>query len=349
MSDYVIAEYIWLDANKNLRSKTKTIFYNSNKIVLDKKPLNLEDYPIWNYDGSSTGQAVGNNSEVFLRPVKIYRDPFRASNNSVLVLCDTWNEELDVANFSNSRARANTVMSNQKVVDAKPWYGFELEFFLMSKSTHKPLGFPKDGKSPTQGQFYCSIGSQNAFGRDIIEKHYQYCLKSGIQVTGINAEVACGQWEYQIIGEGIEAADDVWMSRYILERICEQFGVYSNWEPKPIEGDCNGSGMHTNYSTLKMRSENGIDTIFKAIEKLEERHHEHIKVYGDGNEKRLTGKHETSSMEKFKWGFADREASIRVSNQVKKDKKGYLEDRRPGSSCDVYDVVAILAETTILL
>ena len=331
-------EYVWIGGHEEMRSKSKTL-----NIKLSKE-VQLDDIPIWNYDGSSTEQATGKHSEVYLVPRKLYKDPFRPGNN-YLVICDTWRSDFETPHPTNTRIASSKIF--EKAVDTDPWFGFEMEFFMIDKNTGRPLGFPNVG-TPKQGQFYCSVGSNNCYGREIIECHYRACLYAGINVSGINAEVACGQWEYQVFGKGIGAADDAWMTRYILSRICENYNVIASWDPKPISGDCNGSGMHTNYSTKAMREKGGLDEIIKAIGKLETKHTEHIAVYGEGNDKRLTGEHETASIDTFSWGYGDRGASIRVGYETKNNGKGYLEDRRPASSCDMYKVSSKIVETTVL-
>ena len=339
--DKVQLEYVWLGANHDMRGKSKTISVPSDKEV------SLDMCPVWNYDGSSTEQALGKDSEVYVIPRKLYRDPFRPSGRNYLVLCDTWLPDLRTPHPTNERVKCAKVMKTASEHDA--WFGFEMEFFMM-RSDGRPIGFPNDGTVPEQGQFYCSVGTGNTYGRDIIECHYRACLHAGINVTGINAEVACGQWEYQVFGKGMDGPDDSWMTRYILGRVCEKFGVVASWEPKPIRGDCNGSGMHTNYSTKAMRVEggSGLKAITAAIEKMSLKHKEHIKVYGEGNEHRLTGHHETASIDKFSWGFADRGASVRVGHETRQKGGGYMEDRRPASSCDMYKVASKIVDTTCL-
>jgi len=96
------------------------------------------------------------------------------------------------------------------------------------------------------------------------------------------------------------------VSRWLLHRIAEEFGAVVSFAPKPIRGNWNGAGLHTNVSSSETRAEGGMKHIEAIMKKLEARHAEHIKVYGEGNELRMTGAHETSSMEKFTWGVANR-------------------------------------------
>jgi len=212
-----------------------------------------------------------------------------------------------------------------------------------------PFGWPKGGFPKAQGPYYCSVGAENAFGRPIVEAHYRCCLYAGIAISGINAEVMPGQWEYQVgPAEGIESGDQMFMSRYFLLRVAEIFGVVISFDPKPIPGDWNGAGMHTNFSTEAMRQDGGFDVIIEAIKKLETKHMEHIAVYGEGNERRLTGRHETAPITKFSYGVANRGASIRIPRQAEKDKKGYFEDRRPASNACPYAVTSKVFETCCL-
>ena len=336
----ICVEYIWLGGNNELRSKTKVMewqkFFDWKKEVID---ISLNDIPAWDYDGSSTDQATTNNSEVILKPCAIFRDPFRRICD-LLVMCSTYN-----SNGTPLSHRDNAVTLFNEALDEEPWYGIEQEYFIFDKSTNLPLGY---SDSCIQGQYYCSNGSLNAFGRQIAEEHLMACIEAKLNISGINAEVAPGQWEYQIGPcQGIESGDQLWISRFILQRITEKHGVYVSFEPKPFL-NINGSGCHTNFSTKKMRNKNGIEEIHKAIDKLEDKHEEHMLVYGKGNEIRLTGKHETSSYNIFKSGNADRSASIRIGTQTIKNMCGYFEDRRPASNMDPYLVTSKIFETCCL-
>ena len=248
---------------------------------------------------------------------------------------------------TNHRSWAEKVFESAH--DSIPWFGMEQEYFLINHNTRKPLGFPETGDPPPQGPYYCGVGT--VYGRNIAEEHLKYCISAGIKISGINAEVAPGQWEFQI-GPcvGIEAGDHLWMARYILNRVAEKYNVLVDYEPKPVKGDWNGSGCHTNYSTYNMRhgtdGKTGLEYINEAIEKLSTKHDEHIRVYGSGNDERMTGKHETSSYLEFTSGVANRGASVRIGNETVNEKKGYFEDRRPSSNCDPYLVTGKIFETT---
>ncbi|KAK1387327.1 Glutamine synthetase [Heracleum sosnowskyi] len=339
ITDKITAEYIWIGGSgMDLRSKARTLNGAVNS---------PEELPKWNYDGSSTNQAPGTDSEVILYPQAIFKDPFRKGNN-ILVMCDAYTPAGDPIP-TNHRFKAAEIFSHPAVTAEIPWYGIEQEYTLLQKSVKWPYGWPVGGFPGPQGPYYCGIGADKAYGRNIVDAHYKACLYAGINISGINGEVMPAQWEFQVgPAVGISAADQVWVARYILERITEIEGVVVSFDPKPIAGDWNGAGAHTNYSTQSMREDGGFEVIKKAIEKLGLRHKEHISAYGEGNERRLTGRHETADIHTFSWGVANRGASVRVGRDTEKDGKGYFEDRRPASNMDPYIVTSMIAETTIL-
>ncbi|PXF44843.1 Glutamine synthetase, chloroplastic [Gracilariopsis chorda] len=330
----IMAEYVWLDGFFKLRSKSRTVNPGFSS---------PSDLPEWNYDGSSTCQAPGDDSEVILKPRAIYKDPFRGGDH-ILVMCDTYTPD-GTPIETNTRADCDTIMSKAK--DSVPWFGLEQEYFLFDPKTNKPLGFPAEGQPAPQGPYYCGVGCENAFGREIADAAWRAQLYAGLKVGGINAEVAPGQWEFQV-GPcvGIEEGDMLWMARYILERVAEIAGVIVNYEPKPVKGDWNGSGCHTNFSTKAMREDGGYEkAILPAMVPMEKNAQDHIREYGKGNDQRLTGKHETAPIDEFRWGVADRGASVRIGSNVVKDGKGYFEDRRPAGNCDPYVVTKMLVKT----
>ena len=348
-SGKICAEYIWIGGTgEDLRSKTK---------VLSKLPSSPSDLPDWNYDGSSTGQAPGEDSEVYLKARAIYRDPFRGGDN-ILVMADAYEPprvlpdgtvKEPVPLPTNTRHACADVMDKAK--DQEPWFGIEQEYTVLDSRTKWPLGWPTNGFPGAQGPYYCAAGSGNAIGRDLIETHLKACLFAGINVSGVNSEVMPSQWEYQVGPcTGIDAGDQLWMSRYILLRLAELYNVTVTFDPKPIPGDWNGAGGHVNFSNNDTRAEGtGWDAIQKQVEKLGKRHAVHVAAYGEGNERRLTGKHETSSIHDFSWGVANRGCSIRVGRMVPVEKSGYYEDRRPASNLDPYQVTRLLVETTLLM
>ena len=325
-------EYIWLDGYKptqSLRSKTK---------IEDNFSGKLEDCGMWSFDGSSTEQAPGGSSDCLLKPVYIIVDPQR--KNGYLVMCEVLNSD-GTPHESNGRAMIDDD-------DNDFWFGFEQEYFLWDTTYQKPVGFPSGGYPGPQGPYYCSVGAQNAFRRDIVEEHMDACLEAGINFEGINAEVAAGQWEFQIFSKGAkQAGDEIRLARYLLERIGEKYGVSVNYHCKPLGAlDWNGSGMHANFSNTALRT-SGKKEVFEAIcESFRPYVAEHMEVYGADNHLRLTGKHETASINDFKWGISERGASIRIPIQaVQKGWKGWLEDRRPNSAADPYKVAARIIKT----
>ena len=328
-------EYIWMDGHKptqKLRSKTK---------VMEGTIDSLEDIPDWGFDGSSTNQAEGSNSDCLLKPVCKVPDPIRGGHD-LLVLCEVMNADGTV-HSSNSRAELRKV--SEKFKDQKAWFGIEQEYTLFDG--RNPLGWPEGGYPAPQGPFYCGVGADEVYGRDIVEEHLQLCIDAGLEISGINAEVMPGQWEYQIGPlSPLESGDQMWLSRWLLYRIAEDYGVSATLHPKPIKGDWNGAGAHTNFSTRFMREEGGLKVIKDACEKLSKNHDEHIAVYGAHNEERLTGLHETCSIKEFRYAVSDRGASIRIPMQTANDGFGYLEDRRPSANMDPYQVCAILIKTT---
>jgi glutamine synthetase len=329
-------EYIWLDGYKptqTLRSKTKVESNFSGK---------LEDCDIWSFDGSSTQQAPGGSSDCQLRPVFICPDPERSlmGTPAYFVMCDVLDSD---GNPHESNGRA--LIEDD---DNDFWFGFEQEYFLYDMETNLPLGFPANGYPAPQGQYYCSVGAKNAYGRDIIEEHLEYCIQAGLNIEGINAEVAAGQWEYQIFAKGAAAAgDQIWVARYMLERICEKHGVWVNYHCKPLgDTDWNGSGMHANFSNTALRTAGNKETYDVICQAFAPFVKEHIEVYGADNHLRLTGKHETQSIDQFSYGVSDRGASIRIPiAAVQKGWKGWLEDRRPNSAADPYKVAARIIKT----
>jgi len=325
-------EYVWLDGYKptqSLRSKTKIVKEFSG---------NVADAPGWSFDGSSTEQAPGGSSDCLLKPVFVVTDPGR--KNAYLVMCEVLNAD-GTPHVSNGRALIEDD-------DNDFWFGFEQEYFLWDNNINRPLGFPAGGFPGPQGPYYCSVGAANAYGRHIIEEHLDACLDAGINVEGINAEVATGQWEFQIFSKGAKGAgDQVWIARYLLERIGEKYGVSVNWHCKPLGAlDWNGSGMHANFSNSLLRNAGSKAIFDKVCEAFRPVVKEHIEVYGADNHLRLTGKHETASIMDFTYGVSDRGASIRIPVGVPANGwKGYLEDRRPNSAADPYKVAARIVKT----
>ncbi|MBI2623114.1 MAG: glutamine synthetase beta-grasp domain-containing protein [Candidatus Liptonbacteria bacterium] len=328
------AEYIWLDGQKptaELRSKTK---------IIEGPVTKLAQIPDWGFDGSSTEQAEGRFSDCALKPVSFFPDPLREEGD-ILVMCEVMHADGSV-HESNSRARLRKIA--KKYASAAPWFGIEQEYTLFRDG--KPLGFPEKGFPAPQGPYYCGVGAHHIFGRELVEDHLEASLRAGLKVSGVNAEVMPGQWEFQIGPLGpLEVADQLWLGRWLLHQLGEEYGISVTLSPKPVQGDWNGAGGHVNFSTKAMRKPGGIKAVEAACKKLERKHQDHIEVYGAGNEKRLTGKHETCSIHEFRFGVSDRGASIRIPMSTAQKKSGYLEDRRPAANMDPYKVCARLIET----
>jgi glutamine synthetase len=323
------AEYIWIDGTEPtplLRSKTK--------ILADGK-----EPDIWGFDGSSTNQAEGSSSDCVLQPVCVVKDPIRGGDNK-LVLCEVLHIDM-TPHSTNTRAKLREVYEKYK--DQDPWFGIEQEYTLFKGA--RPLGFPESGGYPgPQGPYYCGAGADDIYGRPMVEAHMDACLEAGLLLSGINAEVMPGQWEFQIgPGNPLDVSDHLWIGRWLLHRIGEDYGISATLDPKPARGDWNGAGAHTNFSTQAMRE--GYDPIIAACEALGKKVEEHIAGYGVGIENRLTGQHETAPYNEFSYGISNRGASIRIPWQVGIDKKGYIEDRRPNANCDPYIVTRLITDT----
>lgn len=325
-------EYIWLDGYKptqSLRSKTK---------IVNNFGGTLEECPEWSFDGSSTQQAEGGSSDCILKPVFICPDP--AMVNGYLVMTEVLNAD-GTPHESNGRAIIDDP-------DDDFWFGFEQEYFLMDPETKLPVGFPAGGYPAPQGPYYCGVGGQNVFGRAFKDEHLDLCIEAGLNIEGTNGEVAAGQWEWQIFAKGAASAgDQIWVARYLMERLSEQYGLYIEYHPKPLgETDWNGSGMHANFSNTYLREAASQEKVEKVCEAFRSVVKEHIDVYGAYNDQRLTGKHETASIHDFSYGVSDRGASIRIPLYTKNNGwSGYLEDRRPASNADPYKVAARIIKT----
>ena len=322
------AEYIWIDGTEptaRLRSKTK--------ILADKA-----EPPIWGFDGSSTNQAPGSNSDCVLKPVLTVPDPIRGGDDK-LVLCEVLLTDM-TPHPTNTRAKLLPVA--EKFAGQEPLFGIEQEYTFFKAG--RPLGFPEGGFPAPQGFYYCGVGADEVYGREAVERHLENCLQAGLSISGINAEVMPGQWEFQVGPlSPVEVADQLWLARWLLYRTSEDLGIAATLDPKPVKGDWNGAGAHTNFSTKAMRET--YDAIITACEALAKRADEHVANYGADIEHRLTGLHETAPWTEFNYGVSDRGASVRIPWQVEVDQKGYIEDRRPNANCDPYVVTRLIVET----
>jgi glutamine synthetase len=322
------AEYIWIDGTEptaKLRSKTKVLPDGA-------------DLPIWGFDGSSTNQAPGANSDCVLQPVRSVPDPIRGGDN-VLVLCEVLLTDM-TPHPSNTRAACMAMAERFK--DQESLFGIEQEYTFFKDG--RPYGFPFGGYPAPQGGYYCGVGADEVFGRDVVEAHLDACLEAGLSISGINAEVMPGQWEFQVGPlPPPQVADELWLARWLLYRIAENFGISATLDPKPVKGDWNGAGAHTNFSTKAMRED--YDAIIKACEALGTRAQLHVENYGADIEHRLTGMHETAPWHEYSYGVSNRGASVRIPWQVAVDQRGYIEDRRPNANCDPYVVTKLIVET----
>lgn len=345
----VIAEYIWVsgeDTHHDIRSKCRTLYLEEESVTTSEgRAALLPTLPHWNFDGSSTGQARGTNTEITIKPVGVYPHPFEKSIKTIAVLCECFAPD-GKPTFDNTRAIANSVFQQSDALALEPWFGMEQEYVLIKKEG-RPLGWPERGFPAAQGPYYCSNGPF-AYGRNIVVMHYEKCLQMGLKISGTNAEVMPAQWEFQVGPcTGIEMGDQLILARWVYLRVLEDIGILGldldiNFEAKPIKGDWNGSGCHTNFSTKPMREEGGIKAINEAVARLAKTVQKDIPFYGQENHERMTGKHETSKIHEFTSGIGTRNTSIRIGNDVAREGKGYFEDRRPSADVDPYLVTAAL-------
>lgn len=376
----VTAEYIWIDGTtptRKLRSKTKVIDLEEGVTYEDPTgAVSPANFPEWGFDGSSTYQASGHDSDCILRPVAVVTDPIRKNEAltyesggislttnfpNYLVMCEVFMPDGVTPHPTNTRAELRRVLE-AGAKDQDPWFGIEQEYTLLKDG--RILGWPDRGYPPPQGPFYCGVGADEVAGRNVVEAHMRACIDAGLLFEGINFEVLLGQAEFQIgSGDPLTVADQLWLARWLLYRVGEDFGVTATLHPKPMQGDWNGTGAHTNVSTRatridpmslggtdteateESRKQYGIHAINAACEKLRGKHAEHIAVYGADNALRLTGKHETCDINTFKYGVADRGCSIRIPRHVANKGFGYFEDRRPAANADPYEVCARILKT----
>ena len=321
-------EYIWLDGREPLpKMRGKTRFVEKGDLV-----------PDWNFDGGSTNQGSLKDSDRLLRCVRVYTDPF--VEEGLIALCEVLYHD-GTPHESNSRNALS--QQEQGFKEQDPWVGFEQEFTLFNPSNNQPLGFIVN---PTeQGPYYCGVGCLDQVGRYLLNEFEVACIKAGVMLEGINAEVMQGQWEFQTShSDPLRGSDDLWVARYLLERVAELKPIIVSYDPKPHE-DFNGAGCHTNVSTKKSRKSFGEADMRELMGHMEADHDKHIKVCGAGIARRMTGTCETSDYEKFTWGIGDRGASIRIPQSVVTKGLGYFEDRRPCANIDPYKVVGSLMDS----
>jgi len=338
---FTIVEYIWLGGKgDDLRSKARSF---------NKEITSVDQLPVWNFDGSSTYQAQTESSEVEIVPVALFNDPFRGAPNK-LAFCETrYNKDKNT--LSNFRHFARQIFSEKNCKEHEPWFGIEQEYILTKRVGTQIdwiLGWPVGNFPEPQGMYYCGVGAKYVYGREICEAHYRACLNAGVDLYGINAEVCPGQWEFQVgTSKGIDIGDHLWMARWLLHRVGEKFDVDVTFEPKPIKG-WNGTGAHCNYSNNGSRNDTNMKDIEKQLEGMAQHHMTCQRLYGVGNEERLSGGFETSAFDKFTWGVMSRSSSVRIPQQTKDNGKGYYEDRRPSGNVDPYIVSSLIFSATCL-
>lgn len=347
--------YVWVsgkDTHHDIRGKDRIIYLTKEQLQMSPEELlEAKTFSEWNFDGSSTEQAKGIDTEIIVKPVRAFQCPLprRACPNVswLVVLCECFLPN-GQPTPDNTRYIARTVF-DADVSGHRPWFGMEQEYVL--KCDGRPYGWPANGFPAPQGPYYCGFGPQAAYGRKFVDTHLELCMAMGLKVSGVNAEVTPSQWEFQIGPcEGIEIGDHMIMARWLYLCVLEKFenegALDIDYSARPIPGDWNGSGMHTNYSTEETRAENGLAVIEQYCERLNKTVYHDIAVYGKDNNIRLTGKHETSRYDQFSSGVGTRTTSIRIPNQVKQERRGYMEDRRPAGDADPYLVSARLFAST---
>lgn len=323
----LILEYVWLDGKMNLRSKYKTIKIQDNDLNIDQ----------WIYDGKSTYQYESEDSEVILNPIAFYNNPFFEKGQALLVLCDTFYERSNkfIPTSTNRRILAREIFQKKK--ELEPLFELKQEYFMMCNEYTYPSSTPLFFKNPKQpkeqGDYYCGVGNQNIIMRSLAEKHYLFCITSGINISGMNAEIGPNQWRFKIGPcSGISAGDEIILARYILTKLSEQFGVDICFKSKPLQQPWNNSGLHVNFSTNETRDTDGIIKLNTYVQSLTNKHNDHMLVYGDNSEK-LIAKAENTSI------------NVTIPNKVNRERKGYLKDNRACSNADPYIIIAKIYDT----
>ncbi len=370
MLEAVSVEYVWLDSLSQLRSKSRILLWNPDEEKFSVDGKLTENIPDWSFDGSSTDQALSGFSDIILRPVRMIEDPFGMGYIALCELYSVPEKELfqifeklavgsseDILEFAkvselapacnDSRVALRRTMISVNILEThinksvSPIIGFEQEYVLISKLTGRALGWPKDGFPAPQGNYYCGNGAEKAFGREIATKHLEACIRSKLFISGINAGIAPGQWEYQIgASDPLTISDHLWLSRFLLIREAEKRDVMVSFDPNPVQGNWNGSGLRINFSTSEMREEDGLSKIIEGCKKLSTKVDKHLKVYGKGCEDRIA--------DAFDFNVGDRNTDVRIPLQVALEGKGYLQDRRPCANVDPYEVSKVMIETIVL-
>ena len=351
MDRLIRLDYVWLDGNSTQTLRTK-VKYDTIEVENPQQPPSPDELfsqiGDWSFDGSSTNQAETKSSDLIIRPVKIYGNAFvnrRGGLPSYIVFCEVFNAD-GSPHETNERAKLRDALETDTSA-TDPAFGMEQEYVFWDTENNIPSGWKWDDKKGVvvepedSNSYYCGIGGDSIIHRQLAESHAEICLQMNIPIAGFNAEVMKSQWEYQLQPlPPLDAADNLWMSRYVLERIAESRGLAVNIEPKPQEG-YNGSGCHINISTTETR-DGTMDDVESLCSALGEVHEDLIAVYGEDNEKRLTGGYETESIDKFTYGQMDRTTSVRIPAGTIINESGHVEDRRPASNVNPYAAIRTL-------
>lgn len=343
--DAVFCTYVFVDGTlERTRCKTRT---------LDFEPKSAEECPEWTFCALASYQwpDAGPKSEAYLSPVALFRDPFLKGRNK-LVLCEVLQHDRSPMKTNTRRSCLNAM---NKAKDQQPWFGIEQEYVVTEKDGH-PVDWPRDAKHKIKalGPYCYGVGADVTSGRYISDAHYKACTYAGVKMAGTNCEGVLSQWEYQVGPlEGVDAADHLWMSRYILDRVAEDFGVLVSLDPMPYPpGNWLGSAMHTNFSTKAMRSDGGVSAIRAAIEKLKSNADADLAKYDTArvkrNKLRVGSGMYTTPLEQFTADECSKEVSVRIPRTVVDAGKGYLEERRPGGNADPYTVCETIVRTVCL-
>ncbi|XP_070391237.1 glutamine synthetase-like isoform X1 [Dermacentor albipictus] len=341
--DQVFCTYVFVDATlENVRSKMRVLRY---------EPKSPEECPRSTFCGAGTDQwpDAGVDSELYLLPVALFKDPFLKGRNK-LVLCEVLNAD-EQPHETNTRHPCKKAM--EAVKEEEPWFGIEQEYAILEQNG-VPIGWPKQSHSLKccQSYFY-AVGSENTAGRQVADAHIKACSYAGVKLYGSNVEAVISQWEYQIGPlPGVETGDHLWISRYILQRVAEDFGVVVSFEPRPFKSlKMPGCAGHINFSTKSSRSEGGLDWINKAIAKLELKHELHLKAYDprkDANKERLRGNLMATPSREFSAAVSAKTVCVRIPRLTKVAGRGFFEDRRPGANVEPYRAMQRLVETLCL-
>lgn len=344
--DLCVAEYIWTDSDGNVRSKAKTI---------TSVPSGPDDCSIWMYDGSICGQAALKDSDVYLVPRAVFKDPFRGPPH-VLVICESVTQDMSPAPGS---FRADAAEACDRHGGCEPWFSFEQEYCLMKVGCMgegfdegTPYGFGEeedDTDVAAEGNFYCGAGGDKICEcqRALQDDHYALCLAAGVKIASAHAGCGVGSGVFTVGPcTGVSVGDHMTVARWILKVASEAYAdhFYPSFHPQPAEGR-RGCAMNAAFSARQTRSEGGLGVIEKCCRALSRRTREHLAAYGLDNDKRLVGKNGASDINHFNYAVSDRTSSVMIPRNVAVTGKGELVDRRPGANADPYRVCGLIITT----